>query len=361
MAYSQTSAANPKALLAAIVVFATAQGWTIDYDHANGTGSTVGGQIALHSGNCFLAMGEQSAIINPVAVAGDGGSFNDGRLYMALSDSFNGNVQYWGHPGSVVTTAADIDRVAINDVWGPMDEVHFFGDSTYIIVVVKCSALRWTCFGFGLIDDKGMGISKPSFAFSNFVEFWNTINSSGRLNASLYHGSYFPMLSANPNALNGLMVRIPNGVLDTSFGFASGAVYCSNITLAENRHSINKLCNPKLMPETTLVNNPNGTFIMDHCLRVRNQPTTGGVPLYVCPMVYHDTTIDLETFLGEIPGIRVCRITAVPTSAELTYGTDVYKVFPWKQRGTPEDAGQNSGTYNNQPNSFDMGYALRKI
>lgn len=88
-----------------------------------------------------------------------------------------------------------------------------------------------------------------------------------------------------------------------------------------------------------------------------NFPTTGGVPLHAFPVFYYAGS--LTTYLGEIPAIRMCSLAGIPTGEVLTYGSDEYMVFPWVQRGTGADAG-DGGTYNGQPNSYTLGWAIRK-
>lgn len=363
MAYSLTSAGSPKELLAAIVTFASSlSGWTIEYDHANGSGSSFGGQIALSSGNCHIAIGEASASENPVAVTGDGGSFNDGRLYMALGTSINAsNIQFWGHPGSVVTAAADIDRVSINDVWGPMSEVHFFGDSSYITVAIRCSAQRWTLFSFGNLNTLGMSAEAAGYCLSNQHPFWaTTIDSGVPWNANLQrrHGFF---MQTSTNGTTSCQVMIPDGFLDTDFGFTSGDFVITEKTAGSNLLGHGSIGAPPY-PEQTLSSPAasTSTNILDHSLWLRNQTTTGGMPLYALPMIYYASGLALSCFLGEIPGLRRCRLTSLGAGDETTYGSDVYMVFPWKQIGTVKDSGQDGGTYNNQPNSFDMAWAVLK-
>lgn len=359
MAYSLTSAANPKALLAAIITFATSQGWTIEYNKADGTGTGVGGQIALSSDGCHVAIGEASTSENPVAVTGALGAANDGRLYMALADSIsNSSFHFWGHPGSPVVSVGTATRIMINDVWGAMSEVHFFGDANFILVAVKCAAQRWTSFGFGNLDKKGMTIGSCGFAYSNWHQWWNTSSAGVFINAALSSGNgYIGNTSTDGNG--GIwMLRIPSGVLDTSLGFLSGSLFP---TMQGNvRHTVKELYAGMNYPEQTISSNAFGTCILDHVLILRNQLTTGGVPLSVCPAIYQDLTINLQTFLGEIPGMRICRMSNLTEGQQITYGSDDYLVFPFKQKGNVADGGYNGGTYNNQPNSFDMGYAFRK-
>lgn len=366
MAYSVTSAANPKALLAAIITFATAQGWTIDYDHANGSGSSFGGQIALHSGNCFVTLGEASASVNPVAVSGAGGSFNDGQLGGSLNTANIASVQYWGHTGNIVASAVSENRIAINDVWGPMDEVHFFGDIDHIVCAVKCSAQRWTMFSFGNLNVLGMSAAPCGYFLSNFFEYWNTNGGTARNvclggpNNLFWNHSWGAWDGlGNPGA--GLLINTPAGLLDSSFGFNA-----TNRIIRKGEFP-NPVLGNGILPigyAVTRVDENNdtgfGSFILDHVVQLRAQPTTGGIPLFAVPIHAFDAAIQLHSFVGEIPSIRICRIPTNSPGDTITYGSENYMVFPMKRKGTVQDSG-SGGVYDNQPNTYDLAYAIKKV
>jgi hypothetical protein len=359
MAYSLTSAASPKALLAEIVTFANAQGWTIEFDNANGASGSIGGQIGLSSGNCHVLIGEGSASQNPVAVSGALGAANDGRLFINLAFSITpANMNIWQHSGSILSSQTDSKRLTINDVWGPMDEVHFFGDADYILVAIKTAANRYTTFGFGNLDTKGMSADKCGFAFGHYQEFWDTTTTSigGTVRRNCRLGAPNNMLGAQANYYT-VLCFIPDGVLDTTLGFPSGDLMMSNV-LQSNR-SIQNVCYLINGPETSPTHNSDIAHILDHWHFIRPQATTGGMPLFAVPFIFADATALLTAWLGEVPGFRLCRITNYSAGESAIYGTDEWLVFPWKQKGTAANAGQDGGTYNNQPNSYDAGYALK--
>ena len=355
MAYSLTSAANPKALLAEIVTFAAAQGWTTEYNHADGSGSSVGGQIALTSGNCHIAIGEQSATQNPIAVTGG----NDARIYMALATAIvPATIQFWGHTGSIVTTATDTDRVIVNDIAGPMDEVHFFGDSTYITVAIKSAAQRWTTFSFGNLNMKGMASPASGYCWGSYHEWWN-------IDALSTTNRYYNVTLGSPNDLmpnsvavegGGLSLMIPATLLDSAYGFTATA------------HVITKRSTNKPLGMTYFVtrveegegDNGAASTLLDHVTQIRPQSTTGGIPLFAFPMIYLNPTVDLTSYIGELPGIRACRTTMNSPGDIITYGVEEYFVAPWKQFGTLYDSGNTGGLYNGQPNTYDLAWAILK-
>lgn len=350
MAYSVTSAANPKALLAAIVSFATANGWTVEFDDATGVGG-IGGQIGLSSGNCHVAIGEQNATQNPVAVTSPSGPLSDGRLYMAISPSINPALQrYWGQPGSIVASATDGLRTFINDVWGPMEEVHFFGNSDYIIVSVRCSALRWTCFGFGNLDTLGMSHPKPGFCFSNYHAFWST---SGNMPIYNLNDDQNRLLFSDTSSA--FRAYVPDGTLDPSLGFASGPVFVPRGDGV--RHDKVKWARLGQYVESLGSGN---ACVLDQVLMLRNQPTTGGIALQALPVMYWDLSTNLRVFLGTIPGLRAVRMPQNSPGDTVLYGVEEYMLFPWKQKGVVADTPYLGGTPNGQPNTYDLGWAILK-
>jgi len=368
MAYSLTSATSLKDLLSAIVTFATAQGWTIEYDDSAGLGGN-GGQIAMSSGNCHVAIGEQSASDNPTAVTGDGGSFNDGRFYMALSTSITtSNKKFWGHPGSLVTTATDSDRIIVNDVWGSMTEVHFFGDEDYIICCVKSSSERWTTFSFGNLDVLGMGAPSCGYCYGSWLRYWDTViyGGSTRRNCAISLGGW-PIFDNYETSIgtNIAHILIPTDFLDSSYGFdATSRVVKYDSKVTGENISMWPLCTINSLGdaiEPSINYSGSATNAVDHLLFLRNQAVTGGVSLFSMPVNLHDDNLNLMSFAGNLPGIRLCRMIDAAPGDELTYGTDTYKMVPLKRKGTLANAGLNGGTYDNKANTYDLGYAIKKV
>lgn len=368
MAYSLTSATSLKNLLSAIVTFATAQGWTISYDDSAGSGGN-GGQIGLSSGNCYVAIGEQSASDNPTAVTGDGGSFSDGRLYMALGTSLTPtNKKYWGHPGSLVTTAADADRVGVNDIWGSMTEVHFFGDVDYIICCVKSSSERWTTFSFGNLDVLGMAAPACGYCYGCWFPYWDTTDSSqnSHRNTNLVWGGW-PIIDSFTTSFstNPAHIMMPADLLDSTYGFdATSRVVKYNAKATGENIRMWPLCttyNTQGWIEPSPNYLSNNTAPYDHLLYCRNQAVTGGISLFAMPVILHDDNINFQCFVGNFPDIRICRMIDAAPGEELTYGTDTYKMVPLKRKGTRKNAGFDGGTYDNKANTYDVGYAIKKV
>lgn len=109
MAYSTGSAADLTALLDAIRVFAIAQGWTVDKWTA---GSRL---LFLRRGITFVTMEGSSRTFNSWET-GSSVSTTEQVLRMAIGTGITTALNtYFGHPGSIVTTATDSDRIEVND------------------------------------------------------------------------------------------------------------------------------------------------------------------------------------------------------------------------------------------------------
>lgn len=355
MAYSLTSANTVRELLAAIVVFAGAQGWTVEYNNAS-TSTGNGGQIALSSGSCHIAIGENSFNANPIAVTG---GQQDAAIFMALATSINTGIsRYWGHPGSIVTTGNDVDSVVINDVLGPMTEVHFFGNSEYVWCVVRSAAARYTSFGFGLLNNMGMTGPRVAFCCGGFFPWYDNLVPGGfgfqrrAIVQSNAGNIYWP--SMNQQSVGTLLSRsgcaffVPSGFVDTSIGFPSGDIMPS-LTLMETISWFNN-------QQGVNITGVNMTaYMLDFAIGnlVRNQPVTGGIPLFEIPaLMWKDLTLDALVVLGTIPGVRTVNIRDVEPSEEQLYGSEVWKFFPWKQKGLSTDT--------NQCNTYSNGFAFQK-
>lgn len=349
MAYSLTSANTIRELLAAIVTFASANGWTVEYNNA-ATSTGNGGQIALSSGTCHVAIGEASAAANPVVVTGG----PDAYMSMALADSINTGIsQFWGHPGSPVTSSNDADAVSVNDLLGPMTEVHFFGNSEYVWCVVRSGAARYTSFGFGLLNNVGMTGPRVAFLCGGFFPWYDSsvpggfvvqrrsavVNTAGNTFWPSMHTNSVGYLATRSSSY----CRVPDGFLDTTLGFPDGNVFAG----------------PDLLDTIAFFNAQQGVvtnginavaYLLDFAVGdiTRNQPVTGGITMFEVPvLMWRDLTADATLcVLGTIPAVRLVNVNDLEPAEEQTYGTEIWKYFPWKQKGLVSDIDQ-CNTYGN--------------
>lgn len=339
MAYSQVSAANVGQLIDAIVTFATANGWVLEYD-VNDT--TDGKQIGLTSSVCKVAIGEKPG--NPVAI--NAGWGNDTRICMALTTVFGAGRNYWSH-GGIVDGPNSANVVMVNDVTGPMTAVHLFGDSRSVFVAVKSTATRWTTFGFGMLDRAGGDVA---FCGGEYYAFWFDVHGGTsqviEFASRTFHGG------VNVYGASGLAVLSPAGILDSSFGFPADVThvtYNDGLQLPLVMHSPN----PAYGSDRAL------SGILEPVWETTPTLTTGGMALLTVPVIAVAKVTGNLTFLGELPTVRLCRAPTVTPGELVTYGDDEYMVFPMKQKGAASDT-KWGGVDNGQPNSLDFCYAMKK-
>ncbi len=319
MAYQQTSATDYDDLLDKLATFAVADGWTQSYNAAGPPR-----QIGLSKGGCFVALGARSGE-NPVAH----GSQNDAFINIALSTSLTGsNQQYWGHPGSIVTTDTDGDRIRVNDLYGSLTNVWFFsggaGDPDYIHCIVQAGGERYTHFGFGIVDALGQTHPDVPFACGGVYEWWD-ISVNCHNPESTAHD--FGHLAGE----NYAHIYIPSGVLPV--GYPAAGVYRTEtqMTLAMTR------ANQNSDHWATSAGK-----IMDFVFPTGNQLTTGGNVLYSIPWLFQETgSGGSHVHLGRLPGIRIGNIAQYAAATELDYGADTWAIFPWRRKGVKNNL--NSG------------------
>lgn len=362
MAYQLTSASGWRDLLSVIKTFALANGWTSVYDQI-----AAKGQLGLSKGNCFCALGatrnsgntadantfNRSDLVN-------GGTVPDAEIRMALGTSLTaGNTKYWNHPGSLATTETDNDTVIVNDLVGPFANVWLFSpaDGNAIHVVVQSSAERYTSFGFGQLDVKGLNQPRCGYCVGSDHTWWPdnadwTQNSSSDFN--YVRGSHRWGWWGQAIAQN---TMIPAGLLNLAYTWGVAPPVCLGLS------------SPTISQQITPGDRPNdfrtssrATGMLDQFLAFNNQATTGGVVLHPFPWIYENGTSDtgIAAWLGEIPEARMVNMTGINPGQEIKYASDIWVAFPWKQKGIFDNS--NFGP-NALPicNTQEYGIAFRKI
>ena len=342
MAYSVVTATDFADLCVELELFAEAQGWVVDWN--------IGTQFGLHSGNCYAAFG-WDGIPNPVTETDTyptpDVNVQDSRFYGSLARSFGFTNQYWGQPGSPVTVQVDGDRVYLNDLTGPFSEVHFFGDSTYIWVVVRSDADRWTHFGFGVVDKLGMTHPDCAFFCGVWFRWWdNALNLGIPIKANLaFVGSDTANKLWMKDGFNNHHIYVPDGVLDPAY-------------LTDNFIRYNGMMN---LPQISFQGRPAGGYddfptskLLDHWTFASPKPVSGGLPLLTVPVMVGDGVNNdtLTTFLGDLPGVRLCDINNIPIGEDITYGTETWRAFPVKRR--------TSSSYDGKASTYNLGVAFKK-
>lgn len=315
MAYQQTSATDYDDLLDKLVTFAVADGWTQSFNAAGPPR-----QIGIYKDNCHIALGARSGE-NPVD---KGGGQYDAVINAALSTSLTPALtQYWNHPGSIVTTDTDADRIRVNDLYGSLTNVWFFsggvGDMDYIHVVVQAGGERYTHFGFGILDALGQTHPNTAFACGGYYEWWDASTNCHNPESTYHEFGHL----ADENYAH---IRIMANTLPS--GYPAAGVYrtLNNMTLVMTRANADSDHWQSAIGK-----------IMDFVFPVGNQLTTGGNIIYSIPWMFQESGSVSHVWLGRLPGMRIANIAQHSPGATLDQGTDEWLIFPWKRKGLKEN------------------------
>lgn len=346
MAYHLTTATDLADLLGELELFVEAQGWTVTWN--------TGSQIGINNGSCFWAFGNEQAGTATSAVTDSYPDpdvvYQDMRCAATLAKNFTGHgSRYWGPTltGSPVTGQYDGDRVKVNDILGPFTEVHFFGNDKYIWCVLRHDGDRYTHFGFGALDKRGMTHPDCHFAIGHYWEWWRNDFDGGsgrRYKESLAGLNAYMLRMGNDGAC---MYHIPDGVLDPAFGFTDDKIESYDRAV----WGYNAWTEPQRNADSAT-----NTGLMDHAWFKRNKPVTGGIPLLTVPLLARSdlTSTALLTFIGDLPAIRLCDVSNIGIAEEISYGSDTYLAFPLKRRTSVDAA------YDGTPTSYGFGIAIKK-
>lgn len=363
MAYQLTSAAGWRDLLSVIRTFALANGWTSVYDQI-----AAKGQMGIQKGNCRIAMGStrnsgdtaDANTFNRTDVI-NGGTIPDAEISFALAQTLvAGTTRYWGHTGSLVTTATDGDRCTVNDLAAAnFPNVWLFSpaDGNSIVVVVQTAADRFVTFAFGELDVRGLDQPRAGFCCGASYVFWP--NQTNVADAS--YGPNNPGLGNNPQGMLGdsgqLNCFIPTGILNTSY--AHGIT--PPVIVANTSPGIYTSMNRQTSRSSQVSSNTAGR-LMDFFMAVNNQSTTGGIPLHPLPFFLENGASEsgIMTWLGEIPDVRLVNLQGLSPGQEIRFASEIWTVFPWKRKGNPENM---RGNVNPQApvNTGDYGWAIKKV
>ena len=157
MTYQLSTSTGALNLLAQIATFAGSVGWTVDY--------SVSGQIGMHKGACYVALGVRTTTPSfSRQMLHSGGSVTDEPIVGALCTVMTGTQNYYSHPGSLGSTYNSVNHVWTNDWYGPFSEVHMFADTSgnHIHVIARTGMTtprvdsRYSMLSFGFLDGAGM-------------------------------------------------------------------------------------------------------------------------------------------------------------------------------------------------------------
>ena len=363
MPYLKTSATTWRTLMVAIKDFAvTTNGWTLDYDDIADGGSGAEGQCGISKGNCKLTFGQGLVTRNDAAAQTktqliSGGTVQDADIFFVVNHSIDGAMSpkaFWGHPdgttnANIISAETSPQRVTLNDVAGPLSEVHLFADSTggHINVAIKSSEFRWTHLSFGVLDKIGMTTPDVGYVCATDFYWWENTTSLTSLHCSnltttVHTIGHFAGPSKN------IMLFIPDLVVDPSLDFTDDDFQTTEV---RRIHEMD--------------NNDTGAFasndyILQHFLLGDNVATSGGTALHSLPIIHNSTIGSLfHTHLGLLPKVRLVSMAGLSPGDEVTLSGDTWLVFPMKQTGVRDN--NVSGTSPaKEPNSIEYGFAYLK-
>jgi len=352
VAYATGSAANLNEILAALQTFAAAQGWTIDKWTS---GSNL---LFMRKGQCFVAMqgATQALTTYPGGVST---AVTDTVLRIALSTSITTSLTtYNSHPGSIVTTATDNDRVEVNDLIGPFAAYHFFsgnegaGDPAYIHVVIQTASDRYQHFSIGNLDKKGLSHAGVGYAVgANRYWYRNTAgtdltSASMIFNDPTRHPTIFD--GNNTTTVIGSATaqhHIPDA-LPVSW---SAGVILGNYTLAGTAMSL-PLVNRSMRPANYGVGSSANALLSNVVVSAVSQ-WSGNAVLWPLPVIIINPATSQLCYVGDYPNVRMLNMEGMGPGQEITYGSETWKVFPsmtqraWGLDRTAGFDGATSGQY----------------
>ena len=350
MAFLSTTVTSKDDLLTQLYTFLDSGGgdgtWTGEYDDNTGTER----QIAVTKGNCSVAIGSRTGDVT--TKTGTPGGAED--LYsMALATSITvSNKFYYGHPGSIVTTETDTDRIKINDLGATINNAWFFTGTTpvsYCHVVIKMAGDRYSHMSFGIIDPLEQTHTACSYACGTFYNWWDGGAVGNNNPADTDHKiGFFGEDGGN------LHVRITDSnVLPVGFGPAAG-IY-NGTSVVYNMFRV-------LDPEDHYNNsNVSPHAINDFFLGMDNQAVTGGTAMYALPIIFgEDTSPNTGVWLGNLPDVKVVDVLSHAPGATLEFGSEEWMVFPLKRKGALDEV-QGGVSAVEAPNTTKYGLAYKKI
>jgi hypothetical protein len=334
MPFTVVSATTRADLLSAIATFATSYGWTIEYN--------VTGELAMTNSNCHVALSDGGVTARTDSI--NGGTVNDGIIHGAIAESITtSNHHFYGHPGSIVTTSNDSDRIISNDLTGPFSNVYLFTDTahTYLHCVTQSSSDRYSLMSFGNLNKLGMSHADVGYAFGEFYTWWPN-------NSSVINSLFAPNDISSPYHYIGMFletysshVYFPSGVIDTSLGFPSGSQQVSGSSL---KNVFNR-------SQAAMSGYTQG-YLLDHYHFIDNDTTTGGAPLWPIPIRFSYNSGAISCHLGIFPDIFLFNMSGFAPKATITYGSETYQIFPLKAQGSYANSklGSSPTQYSNTQN-----------
>jgi hypothetical protein len=318
MAYATGSATTLTDLLSAIRTFAIAQGWTID------KWTPASNLLFLSDDLTKVAF---QAAVEPLTSFETGAAvvINQTVLYGALATGINAGLNtFWGHPGSIVTAANDVDAVRINDLSGPFPSYHLFADPAlgrHIHVVVQTASDRWQCFGFGRVDKGGLTHAGSSY-LTGGSRSW--VRAAGAVDAAL---QYYNLASGFTTgfAVNAGRTGINNAVLN---------LYSPDALPDDSAEWPKMIASASIMPHLTGRSRPDewpgerNAHLLSGVVRHPVSQFSGAAMFHALPVVQMAAGASKLCWVGDFPNVRLVNMDGMRPGQLVEIAADDWLVFP---------------------------------
>jgi hypothetical protein len=332
-------------LMDAVRAFALSLGWTIDkWDSVNRL-------LFMTKGLCTVTMkGDTTQTVRIYTGAHGAGTYvdtPDHRIYFAMGTSNNAALtNYYGHPGSPVTSAYDGDAPVVNGLTGPYVGWFLFADPTvsdHIHCVVQIAVDKFMHFSLGHVDKRQMTHGGVAYVTAQGNNYWR--NRSDYLNS--YTGNYnnpayqnIPFVAAANNGMlkdaqydncAPMILKNSNAWPADWMGplaYASGSG--SKFGVGHREFLTQTITSPANWP----YNNSGVGALLDCVVQAEAAPYSNVVPLFPIPCFrYHyDSSIGANSrrlcYVGDYPNVRFCNMTGMVPGQEIDVGGNTFKVFP---------------------------------
>lgn len=367
------SGGNLTDLVDALRGFCLGLGWTIDrHDLVNKV-------LFMTKGRCAITMwwGDTSTV-NIWSGPNNGGISTatvDNRLWFALNTANNGALTtYYGHPGSVVTSAFDSDACFVNGLNGNFVGWHFFADPTvgdHVHVIVQTAADTFAHFSFGHADNKGLthgGVAYVTAVPNRWYRDVNLFNpsTSGAFNRP--NSKALPFL-VNPGNFTGsgsyrgeASCILRNSDAWPAAWNAGGVEIAGSNGSTPHFGALLRLFsggfdNPSQFPTAGGVANQ----LLDMLVISEATPYSNIVPLFPLPMFKQydnalDSTLNRVCYLGDFPNVRACNMSNMLPGQEIILDADTWKVFPALRQETWAMSG-----ITDRPSTGQFAIAYKKV
>ena len=317
MAYETGSATGPNDMLTKLRDFAAAQGWTVNRDVAAGSGR----ELCLSKDTAYFNL--RSYQNENVTINGSGAA---GRYGIAIngSDGYDGGSDWDRQPGYPLRTSSSGGdqghaNLPLPIYFGPFPSYHLFApDSKTIYLELEVASTIFQRLGFGSLD-----LFNPA-APGGGRFFYAT-------------GGGHPSTSTGGSTWLGTEIDISSWALEevpfrgadiNTTDSQCGSFLRAAFDSFDNWCGSGRTSTSSYQPQSC-----QGGGCHDKVLRDYSPNPLNGVGILLPNIVSVVRGNEYLSPVGIVPGMRYMDMTLYQPGEEFSLGTDVWKVFPWYQKG----------------------------